>query len=57
MFDEIVMKCLKENILPDIKQQLSDIAKAKCCSQLLIDSLKDQISCFAKMKYNCSEKN
>ena len=57
MFDEIVMKCLKENILSDIKQQLSDIAKAKCCSQLLIDSLKDQISCFAKMKYNYSEKN
>ena len=27
-FDEAVMKYLKENILSDIKQQLSDVAKA-----------------------------
>ena len=38
------MKYLKGNILSDIKQQFSDVAKAKDCSQLLIDSLKDQIN-------------
>ena len=43
-FDETVMKYLNENILSDIKQQYSDVAKAKDCSQLLIDSLKDQIN-------------
>ena len=43
-FDEATMKYLKENILSDIKQQFSDVAKAKDCSQLLIDSLKDQIN-------------
>ena len=43
-FDEATIKYLKENILSDIKQQFSDVAKAKDCSQLLIDSLKDQIN-------------
>ena len=43
-FDEAVMKYLKENILSDIKQQFSDVAKANDCSQLLTDSLKDQIN-------------
>ena len=41
-FDEAAMKYLKETILSDIKQQFSDVTKAKDCSQLLIDSLKDQ---------------
>ena len=43
-FDEAAMKYLKENILSDIKQQFSDVAKAKDCSESLIDSLKDQIN-------------
>ena len=38
------MKYLKENILSDIKQQFSDVAKVKDCSQLLTDSLKEQIN-------------
>ena len=38
------MKYLKENILSDIKQQFSDVAKAKDCSELLINSLKDHIN-------------
>ena len=37
------MKYFKENILSDIKQQSSYVAKANC-SQLLIDCLKDQIN-------------
>ena len=44
MFDEAVMKYLKENILSGIKQQFYDVAIAKDCSQLLIDSLKDTIN-------------
>ena len=43
-FDEAAMKYLKENILSDIKQQFSDVAKVKDCSQLLTDSLKEQIN-------------
>ena len=31
-FDEAAMKYLKGNILSDIKQQFSDVAKAKDCS-------------------------
>ena len=38
------MKYLKENILSDIKQQFSEVAKTKGCSQLLVDSVKDQIN-------------
>ena len=33
-----------ENILSNIKQQFSDVAKAKDCSQLIIYSLKNQIN-------------
>ena len=43
-FDKAAMKYLKETILSDIKQQFSEVAKAKDRSQLLIDSLKDQIN-------------
>ena len=43
-FDGAGMKYLKENILSDIKQQFSDVSKAKDCSKLLIGSLKDQIN-------------
>ena len=31
-FNKAAMKYLKENILSDIKQQFSDVAKAKDCS-------------------------
>ena len=43
-FDEAAMKYLKENIFSDIKQQFSNITKAKWCSQFLTDSWKDQIN-------------
>ena len=43
-FDEAAMKYLKENILSDIKQQFSNVTKAKDCSQLLNDSLKDEMN-------------
>ena len=38
------MKYIKENILSDIKQQFSKVAKSKDCCQFLIDNLKDQIN-------------